>query len=66
LLNYSITFTDLWGNTGSVLGTGYVSLTGNISTGTVLSSFQAMKQEISKFNECKSKLSYKPLSLDVS
>ncbi len=65
-IGYSISFSDLWGNTWSVSGTGYLSFTGSTSTGTILATFQALKQEIAKFNQCKSKLSYKPISLDVS
>lgn len=64
-IGYSISFSDLWGNTGSLSGTGYLSFTGTTSTGNILATFQALKQEIAKFNECKSKLSYKPISLDV-
>jgi len=64
-IGYSISFSDLWGNTGSVSGTGYLSFSGVTSTWTLLNVFQAMKQEIAKFNECKDKLNYKSIPLDV-
>ena len=62
---YAISFGDLFGNTGSVSGTGYLSFTGNAATGTVVSIFESLKQEISKFNQCKTKLTYKPISLEI-
>lgn len=62
---YAISFADLFGNTGSISGTGYLSFTWNVATGTVLSIFESLRQEISKFNECKTKLTYRPISFDI-
>ena len=65
VIGYTVSFADIFGNTGLIAGTGYLSFVWNSGTGTVLSIFESLKQEISKFNQCKSTLTYKPISLDI-
>lgn len=69
-VRYTVSFSDLWGNTGSVSGTGFFSFSGtNATVDTFTGAFSAllaMKQEISKFNSCKAELKYKAISLDIS
>ncbi len=62
---YTVSFGDIFGNTGTIIGTGYLAFTWNAATNTVLSIFESLKQEISKFNQCKSTLTYRPISLDI-
>lgn len=63
---YSITYSDIWGNTWMASGTWYLSFSGKTLTNTYTGSiFTEMKEELDKFNACKKDLKFKVISFDV-
>lgn len=65
-ISYSISYSDLWGNTSVTSGVWFLSFSGlktlKIYTWSILT---LMKEEIDKFNACKNDLKFKVVSFDV-